>query len=99
MISSGGVLSDQNRTCLIGTDAQYIFEHIYADIVFFSCKSLSDDGIISDCTREEVLVRNSMLKNAAKKVFLCDSEKIGTRSVYEQCRLKDIDEMISEREE
>ena len=95
-MSSGGFLSNENRTCLVGADAQYIFEHVYADILFFSTKSLSDDGVISDCTREEVLVRNSMLKNAARKVFLCDSEKFGTHSAYKQCSLSDVDILVSE---
>ena len=95
-ISSGGFLSNENRSCLIGADAQRAFENIFADIVFFSTKALSDDGIIFDCDREEVAVRSSMLNNAAKKVFLCDSEKFGTRSPYKQCTLRDIDYLISE---
>ncbi len=98
VVSSGGFLSPENRNCLIGPDAQSIFENAYADISFFSAKSLSYDGIISDCTREEVALRNSMLKNSAKKVFLCDSEKFGTRSAYKQCSLSDIDYLISENE-
>lgn len=98
VVSSGGFLSPVNRSCLIGSDAQNIFENTYADIVFFSTKSLSDDGILSDCTREEVTLRNSMLKNATKKVFLCDSEKFGTISAYRQCRLCDVDYLISENE-
>ncbi len=67
VISSGGFLSMDNRSCLVGHDAQCVFENIYADIAFFSSKSLSDDGIISDCTRKEVILRSSMLKNATKK--------------------------------
>lgn len=99
VVSSGGFLSPQNRNCLIGPDAHSIFENTYADIVFFSAKSLSNDGIISDCTREEVALRNSMLKNAAKKIFLCDSKKFSTRSTYKQCTLSDIDFLISESED
>ena len=95
-ISSGGMLSPDNRTCLVGRDAHYIFENIHADLVFFSTKSLSEDGMISDCVREEVLVRAAMLKNAEKKVFLCDTEKIGTQSAYKQCTLCDIDYLVSE---
>ena len=98
-VSSGGFLSPQNRNCLIGPDAHGIFENTYADVVFFSAKSLSADGIISDCTREEVALRNSMLKNSAKKVFLCDSEKFDTNSAYKQCSLSDVDFLISESEE
>ncbi len=98
-VSSGGFLSPQNRNCLIGPDAQSVFENTYADLAFFSTKSLSNEGIISDCTREEVALRNCMLKNATKKIFLCDSEKFGTRSAYKQCTLSDIDCLISENED
>jgi len=98
VVASGGFLSNENRSCLIGADAQETFENIYADIVFFSTKSLSDDGIISDCTREEVTLRHSMLENSAKRIFLCDSEKFGTRSAYKQCTLFDVDYLISENE-
>lgn len=98
-VASGGRLSNENRTCLVGPDAQYIFENIHADIMFFSAKSISYDGIISDCTREEVLIRNSMLKNANTRVFLCDSEKFGTRSPYTQCTISDIDFLVSENDD
>ncbi len=96
VISSGGSLSPKNRICLIGADAQYIFENTLADFAFFSTIPVSDKGIISDCTREEVIVRNSMLSNASKTVFLCDSEKYGTTSSYIQCNLKDINYLIGE---
>lgn len=98
VICSGGELSSANRTCLIGADAQYAFESTYADIAFFSAKSLSDDGVISDCTREELFVRKAMIKHAATKVFLCDSSKYGTCSAYIQCTLNDIDYLVGENE-
>ena len=98
VISSGGFLSMDNRSCLIGPDAQGVFENVYADIAFFSTKSLSDDGIISDCTREEVTLREVMLKNATKKVYLCDSEKYSTKSAYKQCTLNDVDYLVCENE-
>ena len=94
--SSGGILSKDNRNCLIGRNAQKTFENIYADFCFFSAKSLSEDGIISDYTQEEVFVRNSMLANAQCKVFLCNGEKFGSHSNYKQCSLADIDYLISE---
>ena len=98
-VSSGGTLSPDNRACLLGRDAHYIFENIRADVSFFSTKSLSSDGVISDCAREEVLVRAAMLKNAAKKVFLCDSEKFDSSSAYKQCTLDEIDVLVSENDE
>ncbi len=96
VISSGGFLSDENRNCLIGGDAQKTFENIFADIMFFSVKGLSFDGTVTDCSREEIVVRNIMLKNAGKKALLCDSSKFGIRAPYKQCDLCDIDYLISQ---
>ncbi len=96
VISSGGTLSNENRNCLIGGDAIKTFENIFADAVFFSVKAVDDNGQITDCSREEVEIRNVMLKNASKKVLLCDSSKFGIKSRFKQCELTDIDHLISE---
>lgn len=96
LISSGGFLSNENRNCLIGGDAQRTFENVFADIMFFSVKAISDDGLVTDCSREEIVVRNAMLKNAQKKVLLCDSSKFDKRAPFKQCELGDVDYLISE---
>ena len=96
LISSGGFLSNENRNCLIGGDAQRTFENVFADIMFFSVKAISDDGLVTDCSREEIIVRETMLKNADKKVLLCDSSKFGMRAPFKQCELGDVDYLISE---
>lgn len=96
VVSAGGILSKSNRNCLIGNDAQRVFAEMHADILFFSAKALSGDGIIYDCNREEICIRNVMLANSEKKVFLCDSEKFDKLSGYKQCTLKDIDYLITE---
>lgn len=96
VLSSGGMLSGENRMCLIGGDACRSFENVFAAVAFFSARSLSRDGIISDYDREETLVREAMLKNARKKVFLCDSTKFGSLALFRQCRLREVDVMISE---
>ena len=99
IISSGGILNKENRMCLYGEDAAYIFNNVYANYVFFATKALSDDGVIWDFSREEVIIRNAMLRNAEKKVFLCDSEKFHSHSAYKQCTLNDIDYLVCENDE
>ena len=96
VIASGGHLSDENRNCLIGGDAQSTFRGIYADTAFFSVKALSADGEVTDCSREEVLVRNEMLRNAREKVLLCDSTKFGSRAPFRQCHMTQVDRLVSE---
>ena len=98
VISCGGRLSKANRNCLLGDDAHRIFDQIHADILFFSAKSLSEDCVIYDCVRDEVCIRNTMLANAEKKVFLCDSEKFNRFSGYKQCSLEDVDCIITEKD-
>lgn len=94
--ASGGYISPTNRNCLIGEDAHDIFTKTHADLLFFSVRALSPDGSLYDPTREEIHIHNTMLANAAKKIFLCDSGKFDTYSSYVQCTLKDVDVMISE---
>ena len=82
----------------LNDDAERCFSEIFADILFFSSKSLSEEGIITDCAPEEISVRRAMIKNAARRVFLCDSEKIGSRSAFKQCELSEVDDLICEKE-
>lgn len=96
LISSGGSVSQDNRKCLVGPEAQRTFENIFADIGFFSVKGLSEDGYITDCSNDEVAVRTYLLKNARKKVFLCDNTKYGIVAPYKQCDIKDVDYLVCE---
>lgn len=93
---SGGFLCAENRDCLVGEDAAETFSRVRADLCFFSARSLSEDGVISDLSREEVLVRTAMMKHAEKTVFLCNLSKCGTRSAYVQCGLDAVDIYINE---
>lgn len=96
VISSGGTLCEGNRTCLVGSGAESVFDGIYSDIMFFSARSLSDDGTISDTVDEEVAIRHVMMKNTRKRIFLCDSSKFGCRSAYKQCKLSDVDVLVTD---
>ncbi|MBE6732790.1 MAG: DeoR/GlpR transcriptional regulator [Ruminococcaceae bacterium] len=96
VVCTGGVISKANNNCLLGQNAQRVFEGIYADIAFISAKALSGDGVVSDFSQEEVFVRKSMLNSADKKVLLCDCSKLNTHSAYKQCTLNDVDYLITE---
>lgn len=96
VIATGGQVSRENGNCLIGGAACRSYGEIYADLMFFSAKAVSDSGIITDCTQEEIFVRNAMMKNAAKKIFLCDSSKLGATATFVQCDLSQVDALVSE---
>ena len=61
-------------------------------------RKLSDTPVSTETTELTPVNGISKVKNAAKKVFLCDSEKLGTQSAYKQCTLYDIDYLVSENE-
>lgn len=97
LISSGGYLSSENRNCLIGGDAQRTFENIYANVMFFSVKGVTEAGTVGDYSREEVIIREAMLRNSEKKVLLCDSSKLGVKAPYKQCDISQVDYLICEQ--
>ena len=93
--SSGGRVSSIRR-CLIGEDVNTVFGRVRADFAFVSAAALSPDGMLYDNTIEDVMVRDVMMNNAGKKVFLCDSEKFDTDASFRQCHLSAMDYMVSE---
>ena len=82
---------------LSGMQAYRMVSEIHPDILFFSSQSLSKNGIISDPISEENYIRTLMLKNAKFSVFLCDSEKFGTESLYQLTSLDEIDVCVFDK--
>lgn len=92
-----GGCSLNGSAVLSGTQSYKAVLAIYPDILFFSSHSLDKNGIISDPTEEENFLRTLMLENAAKSVFLCDSEKFDTKSLYTLTSLDKIDYAIFDK--
>ena len=92
-----GGFSVDGSAVLSGAQAYRSVSEIHPDIFFFSSKSLSRAGIISDPIAEENYIRTLMLKNAKFSVFLCDSEKFDTESLYELTSLDGIDACVFDK--
>ena len=95
LYACGGKVS-QSLRCFNDIDAAAQFRKLHADIAFFSADALTSNGVIYDSSIDNVYVRESMMRNAVRKVFLCDSEKFGKTAGYKQCELRDIDYLISD---
>ena len=93
--STGGQVSTENPSVLVGRYAEDMLSNFYADIAFFSAQSMDNNGEIYDCYEDEIFLRRAMIKNAKKKVFLCDNTKVGKTSPYHLCSVKDIDYIAS----
>lgn len=92
-----GGFSVNQSAVLSGTEAYRVAEKISPDILFFSSKCLDCNGIISDPIPEENYIRSIMLENAQRKVFLCDSGKFNTRSLYKLTRVDTIDVCVFDK--
>jgi len=97
VISTGGTVSKHNTNCLIGREAARGFENVFADIAFFSAAALDDLGTVSDCTSEEIAVRDALIAGASRAVLLLDSTKLSSRSVFKQCSLSELYAIVSDK--
>ena len=72
--STGGQVSTENPSVLVGHYAEDMICNFHADIAFFSAQSMDNNGEIYDCFESENFLRRTMMKNAKINVFLCKSQ-------------------------
>lgn len=90
---TGGTYHPENHNFL-GAAAEDYLRTVRADCLFFSSQGLSESGEISDVSEEETALRRVMLTRAARRVFLCDSSKIGVTKQFVLCTLEEVDEVV-----
>lgn len=93
---TGGRFLPENNI-FVGSSAENFLKGINADLMFFSSQAISETGVISDTSEAETSLRQTMLSQAKKKIFLCDSSKIGLKYTFTVCNKDDIDEIICEK--
>ena len=94
---TGGAKSGDNGSVLVGSYATRFLESIHADVAIFSVQALHGDGRFFDCYAEEVAVRNAMLKNASRRILLCDSSKLDKPSTFYQGCVDDVDFIVCDK--
>lgn len=92
-----GGFFDSKSHIFLGSYAENYIDNINADIVFFSSQAISADGEISDVSEEETSLRKKMLSRAKKKIFLCDSSKLGLKKTFTLCTKDDVDVIICDK--
>ena len=95
--STGGLLLE-NSIAFVGSGAENFIRNFNADIFFFWSRGLSEDGVISDSSVDESNLRRVMMEHSKKRIFLCTSDKMGKRYMYNLCTLSDVDVIISDKE-
>lgn len=92
-----GGLFDSQSNIFLGSSAENYVSSINADIFFFSSQAISNDGEISDVSEEETSLRKIMLSRSKKKIFLCDSSKVGLKKTFTLCTRSDVDLIICDK--
>lgn len=93
-ICTGGDVSEDNRSVLVGSIAEQAIAGMHASLCFFSTQSLDRDGIAYDCYPAEVRLRRLMCENADRSVLLIDSSKLGVKSTFRQCRAQELHSIV-----
>ena len=95
--STGGCVSTENPSVLVGHYADNLIKSIHADVSFFSAQTILDNGEIYDCFEQENFLRLSMIKNSSKSVFLCDNTKFGKSAPFRLCNVNELDYIVSDQ--
>lgn len=96
-LCTGGAMID-NSYSFIGRHAEALIENLHVDIMFFSCRGVSRDGLMTDTSVEETQLRQTMLCHAKRRILLCTPGKIGREYFYRLGHVHDIDDVICEGE-
>ncbi len=94
-LCTGGQLLNHSLS-YVGHHAEEFIRRFNADIAFFSCHGLSEEGLLTEPAMEEAQIRQVMLSRAKRKILLCDRSKYGKTYFYTLCHRDEIDEIISE---
>ncbi len=93
-ICTGGEMTNESFS-YIGPDAERVLERYNADIAFFSCRGLTEEGVASDPSILENSAKRIMMKNSKRSILLCDKGKIGKKFLNTLCTTDEIDMIIT----
>ena len=94
---TGGELA-QNSYAYVGNYAEDFLRNFSADLCFFSVRTLTPTGELTDNALSENAVRRVMLSRAKRSVLMLDSQKMGAACLGTLCTLSEVDFVVSERD-
>ncbi len=95
LLVSGGELAP-NTFSYVGSYAEDFFRTFHADICFFSVRTLTEDGYLTDNAVAENSLRKIMLQHSRRKILMLDSGKLGAPCLHTLCHMTDVDAVVSE---
>ena len=96
-IVTGGELSS-DAFVYVGNYTESFLRLFNADICFFSVRTLTPDGMLTDNAIEENAVRSVMMSQSNKTVLMLHSDKVDKPCMCNLCSLDNIDYVVSEKD-
>ncbi|MFZ7132508.1 MAG: DeoR/GlpR family DNA-binding transcription regulator [Eubacteriales bacterium] len=94
-LCTGGASYDKTLS-LVGNNAEMFMKRHNAKKLYFSCKSVSQNGYISNLTVEEAVLKRTMIEQSEEVYLLADHTKLGTTALSNICTFQDIDYFITD---
>lgn len=91
---SGGIIRAATGT-IIGNEAYEFFRGIEVDSAYISCDALDENGNVYSDSVTVATVEREVLKSAKKRYVLCDSTKLGKKSVAKIANIAECDGVIT----
>lgn len=95
VITTGGKL-DRVSHSYCGISALSLMKRFSIDKAFFSCNGLDLERGASEVAEIHAEFKENSLSNCREKILLCDSSKLGVRSLRFFCELSSIDTVITD---
>lgn len=95
MCTSAAALSAAPPVPLSARRPSTFFNNISVDYAFISCDAIGEDGEVYSDNVAVATVESAILHNAVHKYVLCDSTKLGKKSVAHIYNLKKCDALIT----
>ncbi|MBQ8840018.1 MAG: DeoR/GlpR transcriptional regulator [Clostridia bacterium] len=95
-VTGGELASD--AYVYVGNYAESFLRSFNADICFFSVRTLTPDGILTDNAIDENSIRRVMMAQSKKTVLMLNSEKVGRPCINNLCTIDEVDLVVCERD-
>ncbi len=92
---TGGEIAT-NTYAYVGSYAEDFLRSFNADVCFFSVRTLTPDGLLTDNAIAENAIRRVMLSRSKKSVLMLDSQKLGDPCMNTLCKIDDVSRVVSE---
>lgn len=96
--STGGKVSRESPSVLVGQFARNAVYGVHADVAFFSVHGINENGEIFDTNQSCNEITSCMIKCSDKVVCLCDNTKIGKSGAFKICDVSDVDYVVCDRD-